>query len=83
MDNQTTTSDEIMSEIDYNELSNTCVVCGSEQGQSLEDFENSKDFELTDDCGRTIEVDSPIVICEDCFEASHDTHWHATHPEFS
>lgn len=72
-----------MSDINYDDKSSACLVCGSEQGQPLEDFEDSDDFELTDDCGRTIEVDGPIVICEECFEASHDTHWYAMHPEFT
>ncbi len=66
----------------YNPEVHACQSCGSEYGQPLESFENSDDFELIDDCGRTIEVDGPIVICEECFEASHDTHWHATHPEY-
>lgn len=74
-------------DIDERDVSNsseshTCQVCGFEQGQHLEDFENSEDFELTDDCGRTIEVDEDFRICEECYEASHDTHWHAMHPEY-
>lgn len=71
-----------MSDINYDDKSHTCRVCGSEQGQPLEDFEDSEDFELTDDCGRTIEMNEPIVICPECLEANHDTHWHATHPKY-
>jgi len=71
-----------MENIDYNNTTHTCIVCGSEEGKPLEDLENSDDFELIDECGRTIEVDGPIVICEGCLEESHDAHWHVTHLEY-
>lgn len=69
-------------ECEANNGQEPCHVCNTNDGQSLESFENSEDFELTDDCGRTVEIGGDFRICEECLEETHDTYWHATHPEY-